>query len=51
MDNTLINIRFIDWHFIVYITWKMEITRNRYHKQNGYPDGYFRVYRFFNYEK
>jgi hypothetical protein len=50
MDSTIINIRILDWHFkIERETWKPRISRNRYHSNNGYPDGYAKIYRLFGY--
>ena len=50
MDDTNINIRIFGWHFQLLVgKWIPIIRYNGYHKQNIYPDGYFKVYNFFGY--
>lgn len=49
MDNTHINIRIFSWHFQWPKGRMPGISRNGWHKSNGWPDGYFQVYRFFWY--
>lgn len=50
MDDTIINVMFISWHFQVQRgTLRPSFTRNQYHIDAGWPDGYFRVYNFLGY--
>lgn len=52
MDNSIINIRILDWHFQVERWrrgWKPKLVRNSYHRVRGWPDGYVKIYRLFNY--
>lgn len=49
MDSNYINIRFFSWHFQLNKDFMPSISRNNYHKDKGWPDGYFRVYRLFWY--
>lgn len=48
MSDLYVNIRFLQWHFQVSFTGKITISKNPFHKENGYPDGYFSIYQFFN---
>lgn len=48
MSNDYINIRIFSWHFHLNFDWKMSIGKNTYHKEKNWPDGYFRIYQFFN---
>lgn len=47
MDETFINIRVFSWHLQLLRSLRPRIGKNEYHKANGWPDGYFSVYRFF----
>lgn len=50
MDNTIINIRFLEWHFMIERgRWKPRLLRNTWHYDTAWRDGRFRVYRFFGY--
>lgn len=52
MDSTIVNIRIFSWHFMIdKNTFKPSLKRNDYHAMAKWPDGYFTVYRFFNYWK
>ena len=47
MDNSYINIRIMAWHFQVDNKWKIKFSKNNYHIENKYEDGYFKIYKFF----
>lgn len=50
MDNFVINIRILDWHFQVERGFvRPRFSRNPWHRESRWRDGYFSVYRFFNY--
>ena len=50
MSNLLVNIRILDWHIQLCSGCLIpEINRNAYHRENGYPHGWFTVYQFFGY--
>lgn len=49
MNNDRINIRILLYHFKVTMNWKIEITKNDYHR--GYKHGYFQVYYFKPFKK
>lgn len=50
MDNTHLNVRFFDWHLqILRDRFGVFIERNRWHRANGWPSGFFSVYNFFGY--
>lgn len=48
MSNLYINIRIMSWHLQVDFDWKITVSKNKYHSDKGYPDGYFKIYQFFN---
>lgn len=51
MDGTIVNVRLFSWHFQIARDswWQATVSRNEYHKEARWPDGYCRVYRFFGY--
>jgi hypothetical protein len=49
MSNLIVNIRFFDWHFQVDDTWRPSVSRNSYHRENGWPDGRVRIHQWFGY--
>ena len=48
MSDRLINIRILDWHFGINRRWRPFLSRNRYHRENNWPDGKMAIYEFFN---
>lgn len=51
MENRLVNVRLFSWHFSIDERWRPSLSRNRWHKEHGWADGYFKVYLFFGWEK
>lgn len=49
MSNAFVNIRIGSVHFQILRDrpW-LRISRNDWHRDNGWPDGWFSVYQFFN---
>lgn len=51
MCNLVINIRFYDIHFqLEKGKWLPRFTLNKYHSSSNWPDGKFRIYKFFGLE-
>ena len=48
MSNDWLNIRFFAWHLQSErdTWWVWTLTRNDFHPDSGYEDGYFAVYKF-----
>jgi hypothetical protein len=51
MSSDLINIRIGSYHLHIERGFRIRVGRNDYHKQKGWPDGYFAVYQFFGYSR
>lgn len=48
MNNLIINIRVLNWHYQVSKTIRIRILKNDYHSKNKYPQGLWCIYTFFN---
>lgn len=46
MSDCLINIRAWDWHLQLKRSGKVSVSRNAYHRDNGWPNGFFSIYEF-----